>query len=87
MSVQQNVDYFSSNNSSVGAKDMTIFILAAIILFYSISIHWTTVSIKTRVHTFKKIVEEVRKLQELSFFVGDGLYRSDLIVKGGGGVT
>ena len=60
--------------------DTILFIFAAIILFYSISIHWTAVFFKARVHTFKKNVEVGRKPQELSFFVGDGLCRSDLIV-------
>ena len=39
-----------------------------------------TVFFKARDYTFKKNVEVGRKLQELSFFVGEGLYRSDLIV-------
>ena len=85
MSVQQNVDYFSQNNSSVCAQDTILFIFAAIILFYSISIHWTAIFFKARVHIFKKNVEVGRKRQELSFFVGDGLCRSDLIVRRGEG--
>ena len=48
---------FSWNNSSVGAQDIILFIFAAIILFHSISIHWTTVFFKARVYTFKKMLK------------------------------
>ena len=80
MSVQQNVDYFSQNNSSLGALDLLWFIFVAIILFHSIMIFGTTFSYTARVHTFKKNVEAGRKRQELSFFGGDGINRPDLIV-------